>query len=90
MQKCELTIQISTKLNRGHLVTGQEAIISPCISKSETDLQGSGKQFVTVENSMGVVHKSTGSIEPASNNLKIEPAIVAGIAKATLKNSSTN
>jgi molybdopterin-dependent oxidoreductase alpha subunit len=90
MQKCELSVQISTKLNRGHLVTGQEAIILPCISRSETDLQKSGQQFVTVENSMGVVHKSTGSLPPASNDLKSEPAIVAGIALATFKNSATN
>ena len=89
MQKCALTVQISTKLNRGHLVTGQEAIILPCISRSETDNQKSGKQFVTVENSMGVVHKSMGSLDPASSNLKSEPAIVAGIAKATLKNDPT-
>ena len=90
MQKCELTVQISTKLNRGHLVTGQEALILPCISRSETDIQKSGKQFITVENSMGVVHKSTGSLDPASSNLKSEHAIIAGIANATLKNSSTN
>ena len=90
MQKCELTVQISTKLNRGHLVTGQEALILPCISRSETDIQESGKQFITVENSMGVVHKSTGSLDPASSNLKSEHAIIAGIANATLKNSSTN
>jgi molybdopterin-dependent oxidoreductase alpha subunit len=90
MQKCELSVQISTKLNRGHLVTGKEAIILPCISRSETDTQKEGVQFVTVENSMGVVHKSTGSITPASKNLKSEPAIIAGIAKATLKNSLIN
>ncbi|MDB4534626.1 FdhF/YdeP family oxidoreductase, partial [Vicingaceae bacterium] len=90
MQKCELSVQISTKLNRGHLVTGKEAIILPCISRSETDEQQSGKQFVTVENSMGIVHKSTGILPPASENLKSEHAIIAGIAKATLKNSLTN
>jgi molybdopterin-dependent oxidoreductase alpha subunit len=90
MQKCELSVQISTKLNRGHLVTGQEAIILPCISRSETDIQKDGQQFVTVENSMGLVHKSTGNLSPASKNLKSEPAIIAGIAMATLKNSPTN
>jgi len=90
MQKCELSVQISTKLNRGHLVTGQEAIILPCISRSETDIQKSGKQFITVENSMGVVHKSAGSLAPASSNLLSEPAIIVNIAKATLNNSSTN
>lgn len=90
MKKCELTVQISTKLNRGHLITGEEAIILPCISRSEKDIQESGLQFVTVENSMGTVHKSTGSLEPASDQLKSEPAIVAGIAKAALKNSLTD
>lgn len=90
IQKCDLTVQISTKLNRGHLITGQEAIILPCISRSETDIQKSGKQFITVENSMGVVHKSTGSLKPASSNLKSEHAIIAGIAKATLKNNTTD
>ena len=57
MQNCDLTIQVSTKLNRSHLVTGKEALILPCISRSETDIQASGKQFITVENSMGIVHK---------------------------------
>ncbi|MEM7037484.1 MAG: molybdopterin dinucleotide binding domain-containing protein, partial [Bacteroidota bacterium] len=75
--------QVSTKLNRAHLVTGREAIILPCISRSETDKQASGVQFVTVENSMGVVHKSKGSFPPASGKLISEPAIVAGLAQAT-------
>lgn len=82
MQKVDLTVQISTKLNRGHLVTGKEAIILPCISRLESDMQSSGQQFVTVENSMGVVHMSKGSFEPASTNLLSEPAIVGGIAMA--------
>jgi len=90
MQNCDLTVQISTKLNRGHLITGKEAIILPCISRSELDIQKSGQQFVTIENSMGVVHKSTGSDKNASKYLKSEPAIVAGIANATLKNNITN
>lgn len=90
MQNCDLTVQISTKLNRGHLVTGKEAIILPCISRSELDIQESGQQFVTIENSMGVVHKSTGSADKASTHLKSEPAIIAGIANATLKESPTH
>jgi molybdopterin-dependent oxidoreductase alpha subunit len=88
IMKCDLTVQISTKLNRGHLITGKEAIILPCISRSEEDIQTSGQQFVTVENSMGVVHMSKGTLKPASNNLKSEPAIVAGIANATLRNDT--
>jgi molybdopterin-dependent oxidoreductase alpha subunit len=90
MKKCELSVQISTKLNRSHLITGVEAIILPCISRSEIDKQLNGKQFITVENSMGIVHKSTGSLTPASANLKSEPAIIAGIANATSKNSTIN
>lgn len=90
MQNCDLSVQISTKLNRGHLITGKEAIILPCISRSELDIQKSGQQFVTIENSMGVVHMSKGSYDNASKNLMSEPAIVAGIANATLKNSTTN
>ena len=81
MQKVGLTIQISTKLNRSHLVTGNHAIILPCISRAETDMQRSGRQFVTVENSMGVVSRSTGSFEPASEHLRSEPAIVCDLAE---------
>lgn len=90
MQNCALTIQVSTKLNRSHLVTGDEALILPCISRSEIDMQKSGQQFVSMENSMGVVHKSKGSVKPASSHLKSEPAIVAGIAQATLSSTSTD
>ena len=84
LNNCRLTVQVSTKLNRSHLVTGEEAIILPCLGRSERDLQASGMQFVTVENSMGVVHSSEGRLEPASDDLLSEPAIVAGLAKATL------
>jgi len=82
MQKVDLTVQISTKLNRSHLVTGGEAIILPCISRSETDMQSSVQQFVTVENSMGVVHSSIGTFDPPSKNVLSEPAIVGGLAEA--------
>lgn len=90
MQNCDLTVQISTKLNRSHLVTGKEALILPCISRSEKDVQASGTQFVSVENSMGIVHKSTGFLEPSSAELKSEPAIIAGMAKATQKSKDVN
>ncbi|MEP2026261.1 MAG: FdhF/YdeP family oxidoreductase [Reichenbachiella sp.] len=90
MKKCELTVQISTKLNRSHLVTGDEAIILPCLSRSESDLQNGKQQFVTTENSMGVIQKSEGTFEPASPQLLSEPAIVAGIAQTTLSKSKTN
>lgn len=90
MKKCDLTVQVSTKLNRSHLVTGEEAIILPCLSRSEADPQNGKFQFVTTENSMGVVQKSEGVFEPASNNLRSEPAIVAGLAQAALTNSGVN
>jgi len=84
LRKCKLTVQISTKLNRSHLVTGEEALILPCLGRTNIDEQASGKQFVTVENSMGVVHSSAGVLAPISEHLKSEPAIVAEMAKATL------
>lgn len=90
IQNCDLTVQVSTKLNRSHLVTGKAAIILPCISRSETDIQKTGKQFVTVENSMGVVHKSKGSFEPSSKRLKSEIAIIAGLGNELFGSSPIN
>ncbi len=84
LQKCALTVQVSTKLNRSHLVTGKTALILPCLARTDKDLQASGWQKVSVENSMGVVHSSLGNLKPISSQLKSEPAIVAGIAQATL------
>ncbi len=84
LEKCELTVQIATKLNRSHVVTGKRALILPCLGRTEIDEQISGPQFVTVENSMGFVHTSRGKNEPASSALMSEPAIVAALAKATL------
>lgn len=84
LQKCELTIQISTKLNRSHLAHGKTALILPCLGRTESDIQSTGKQFVTVENSAGVVHQSRGDKKPVSNYLLSEPQIVAELAKATL------
>jgi len=89
MSRCRLTVQISTKLNRGHLVTGAEALILPCLARSERDVQASGEQFVTVENTTGVVHQSRGVLAPASEHLRSEPAIVAGLAMAALGARST-
>lgn len=90
IKKCDLTVQVSTKLNRSHLVTGEEAIILPCLSRSETDIQNEQVQFVTTENSMGVVQKSQGSFKPASTQLLSEPAIISALAQATLPHSQTN
>ena len=87
MQNCNLSVHVSTKLNRAHIVTGEQALILPCLGRTETDIQKEGQQFVTVENSMGVVHSSKGTFKPATENLMSEPAIVAGIAKATLKSN---
>lgn len=89
LRNTNLTVHISTKLNRAHLITGKEALILPCLGRTERDMQKSGLQFVSVENSMGVVHSSQGSLPPASDHLLSEPAIVAGIAKATLGSKST-
>ncbi|HEX3696513.1 MAG TPA: FdhF/YdeP family oxidoreductase [Polyangia bacterium] len=84
MRRCRLTVQIATKLNRGHLVTGQQALILPCLGRTERDVQAAGEQFVTVEDTTGVVHQSRGVLAPASPHLRSEPAIVAGIAQATV------
>ena len=85
LQRVRLTVQISTKLNRGHLITGQQALILPCLGRTERDLQKSGEQFVTVEDTTGVVHQSRGVLPPASEHLRSEPAIVGGMARATLQ-----
>ncbi|HSU41030.1 MAG TPA: FdhF/YdeP family oxidoreductase [Polyangiaceae bacterium] len=82
--RCRLTVQISTKLNRAHLVTGEQALILPCLGRTERDVQAGGAQFVTVEDTTGVVHASHGSLPPASEHLKSEPAIIAGMAQRTL------
>ncbi len=88
LRKCDLTVHISTKLNRSHLVHGKEALILPCFGRSDRDEQNGKEQFVTCENSMGVVQMSKGSLKPISNNLMSEPMIVCGLAKATLGHRS--
>jgi molybdopterin-dependent oxidoreductase alpha subunit len=88
--KCELTVQVSTKLNQSHLYTGKNALILPALGRTEIDQQSSGIQTVTVENSMGVVQTSHGKIPPASDLLKSEVAIVADIAALTLPDSDIN
>ncbi len=84
LSRCRLTVNVSTKLNRSHLVTGQRALILPCLGRTERDLQASGPQQVTVENSMGIVHASCGTLPPASKHLKSEVAIVCELALAVL------
>jgi molybdopterin-dependent oxidoreductase alpha subunit len=82
--RCRLTVQISTKLNRGHLITGEQALILPCLGRTEKDMQASGEQFVTVEDTTGVVHQSRGVLPPASEHLLSETAIVGRMALAAL------
>lgn len=84
LTNCDLTVHVSTKLNRSHLVTGKEALILPCLGRTELDIQRSGPQFVSTENSMSSVQKSTGHLSPASPHLLSEPMIVARMAVATL------
>jgi formate dehydrogenase major subunit len=87
MRGARLSVGINTKLNRGHLVHGTEALILPCLARSDIDVQRGGRQSVTVEDSMSMVHASSGLVEPPSEQLKSEVAIVCGIAKATLAGS---
>jgi formate dehydrogenase major subunit len=89
LRRTALTVQVSTKLNRSHLVTGETALILPTLGRTEADVQASGPQFVTVEDSMSVVHASRGRLEPASEQLRSEVAIVTHLAEATLRDRST-
>ena len=84
LRNCQLTVQVSTKLNRSHLVAGKQALILPCLGRTELDLQNNIPQKVTVEDSMSMVHASEGKNTPASKYLLSEPAIVACIAIASL------
>lgn len=88
VENLEMGVHVSTKLNRSHLVQSDEMIILPCLGRTELDIQQSGKQFVTVENSMGVVHTSRGTLNPASSALKSEPWIIAQLASMTLDKST--
>jgi molybdopterin-dependent oxidoreductase alpha subunit len=81
LAKCKLTVQVSTKLNRSHLVTGHTALILPCLGRTELDVQNGKPQFVTVENSMGKVHRSQGRLTPASPHLMSEIAIICQLAQ---------
>ncbi len=82
LQNCDLTVSIATKLNRGHLITGKTALILPTLGRTELDAVKGKQRFVTVENSMGKVHQSTGGRNPISSSLKSEPSIVAEMAHA--------
>ena len=82
LNRCDLTVQISTKLNRSHLITGKEAIILPTFGRSDKDVLNGEEQFISCENSMGVVQMSKGNLKPVSNDLMSEPMIVCGMALA--------
>ncbi|HMQ67515.1 MAG TPA: FdhF/YdeP family oxidoreductase [Ignavibacteria bacterium] len=88
LRKCRLTVQVSTKLNRSHLIHGEEAIILPCLGRSDKDMTGGSEQFVSCENSTGVVQASKGVLDPVSDELMSEVDIVCNLAKATLGNKS--
>ncbi len=91
MQRCKLTAHVSTKLNRSHLITGERALILPCLGRTEEDIQATGKQFLTVEDSMGIINRSQGFFRPASPDLLSDVAIIANLANATLgSRTSTN
>ena len=85
LQRCELTVQISTKLNRSHLVTGKTALILPTFGRSEKDMKNGTQRYITIENSMGRVRQSRGLLKPASESIKSEPDIIAELADTYFK-----
>ena len=88
VSQLDMVVHVSTKLNRSHLVNGKESLILPCLGRTESDLQSGVEQFVTVENSMGIVHKSQGKLKPTSRMLRSEPWIIANLADLTLHESN--
>ena len=88
LKNCNLTVHISTKLNRSHLIHGNNALILPVLGRSELDVQKTGQQFVTVENSMGVVHSSKGNMPPISENTISEPELVCRLSNALFPKDS--
>ncbi|MFL6230952.1 MAG: FdhF/YdeP family oxidoreductase [Pyrinomonadaceae bacterium] len=89
LRRTKLTVHVSTKLNRAHLITGERALVLPCLGRTDRDVQPSGEQFVSCENSMGVVQASRGNLTPASDGLLSETAIVARLARMTLGERTT-
>src|SRR5947208_8587729 len=87
MRNLDLAVHIATKLNRSHLLLAKQSFILPCLGRTEIDVQATGPQSVTVEDSMSMVHASRGGLKPASEHLRSEPAIIAGMALATLPNT---
>jgi molybdopterin-dependent oxidoreductase alpha subunit len=90
LRSLDLNVQILTKLNRSALLLAKETIILPCIGRTEDDVQATGPQAITVEDSMSMVHASRGKLAPVSANLRSEPTIIANIARASLPNSKVD
>ncbi|ENA0608441.1 FdhF/YdeP family oxidoreductase [Enterobacter bugandensis] len=90
MRSLDLSVHVGTKLNRTHLLVSKETFILPCLGRTELDLQQTGRQSITVEDSMSMVHASSGKLKPASPLLRAEPAIVAGLAQATLPHTKVS
>lgn len=90
MRRLDLSVHVGTKLNRTHLLTAKETYLFPCLGRTELDMQQTGRQSITVEDSMSMVHASSGKLKPASPELRSEPAIIAGLAKATLTNTKVD
>ena len=88
LKKCKLTVHVSTKPNRSHLIHGEKALILPVLGRSEEDVQKSGHQFVTVENSMGIVHSSKGNMPPSSEHIISEPELICRLANVLFKNDT--
>lgn len=88
LRKCKLTVHVSTKLNRSHLIHGEEALILPCLARSDKDMMNDELQFVSCENSMGIVQMSRGNLDPVSDDLLSEVTIVCRLADAVLGNKS--
>jgi molybdopterin-dependent oxidoreductase alpha subunit len=88
LRNCQLTVHVSTKLNRSHLIHGETALILPCLGRTDRDRQSSGEQFVSCESTTGVVAQSHGVVDVVSDSLKSEVAILCGLAKATLGKKS--
>jgi molybdopterin-dependent oxidoreductase alpha subunit len=89
LQRCNLTTHVSTKLNRAHLITGKRALILPCLGRTEEDIQATGRQFLTIEDSMGIINPTQGFFPPASPELMSDVAIIANLAVATLGSRTT-
>jgi molybdopterin-dependent oxidoreductase alpha subunit len=87
MRNLDLAVHIATKLNRSHLLLAKQSFILPCLGRTEIDIQATGRQSVSVEDSMSMVHASRGGLKPASEHLRSEPEIIAGLALATLPNT---